>query len=200
MSEEDQASARGSEEESEDVVDVHGKERDDVPMYDLRPLVTIREPELSHRASPLFRTVSQGGLEAQSAELIARLRKALADAEGMPSTSLASVTNAQDGWLRREPESAQQRRRSVGAANGGPTWLEYRQAYEQRLAEGARAIERIRREAVDSSDELDIYPDPRPLFAGGHDPHADRLGPKTKECDNASEAGESRVATGQVKA
>ena len=54
--------------------------------------------------------------------------------------------------------------------------------------------------AVDSSDELDFYPDPPPLFVGGHDPHAGRLGPKTKECDNASEAGESRIVTGQVKA
>ena len=54
--------------------------------------------------------------------------------------------------------------------------------------------------AVDSSDELDFYPDPRPLFAGGQKPHADRLEPqKTKKCDNATRAGTSRRATERAK-
>ena len=54
--------------------------------------------------------------------------------------------------------------------------------------------------AVDSSDELDFYPDLRPSFVGGQKPHADRPGPQTEKCDNAREAGESRGWTRQVKA
>ena len=52
------------------------------------------------------------------------------------------------------------------------------------------------RDAVDSSDELDFHPDPRPLLAGGHDQHADRLEPKTRKYEVARGADKSRV-TGQ---
>ena len=44
------------------------------PGYDLRPRVTTREQERSHQASPLFQTVIEGRLGAQSADLIAHLR------------------------------------------------------------------------------------------------------------------------------
>ena len=59
-----------------------------------------------------------------------------------------------------------------------PTWMEYHQRHAQQLAEGRRAIERIARDAVDSSNEPDIYLDPHPLLDGGR-ARADRLGPES---------------------
>ena len=51
-------------------------------------------------------------------------------------------------------------------------------------------------EAVDSSDELDFYPDPHPLLAGGHEPYAGRLDPKTRKCET-TRAAERSLWTGQ---
>ena len=63
---------------------------------------------------------------------------------------------------------------------------------EVQMNEGARAIEHIAIEAADSSDELDIPPDPRTLLAGGHDQHADRLGPETRKYEAVRGAEKSR--------
>ena len=85
---------------------------------------------------------------------------------------------------------------AINAEEQLPTWMEYHQRHTQQLDEGRRAIERIARNAVDASNEPDIHPDPHPLLVGGHDPHAGRLDPKTRECETARAAGRS-LWTGQ---
>ena len=54
--------------------------------------------------------------------------------------------------------------------------------------------------AVDTSNEPDIHPDPRLLSAGGQMPYAGRLDPLTEKCDNARAAGIDRGRTGQNEA
>ena len=159
-----------SDSEEEAIEAAIGQSGDDV-RYSFRPSVTTRERELRHRASPLFPTVSRGGLEAQSAELMARLRKTLADAEKMLSAPKMSVANALDGRSRREP--VKETRGSTALRN-----------------------DQVDREAVDSSSEPYIYMDPHLLLAGGQMPHAGRLGPKTRECET-TRAAERSLWTGQ---
>ena len=53
--------------------------------------------------------------------------------------------------------------------------------------------------AADSGDEPYTSTGLRPLLAGGQEPHAVRLDPKTRMCDKAAGAGKSRGATGQAK-
>ena len=80
-----------------------------------------------------------------------------------------------------------------------PTWLEYQRRHADELDEGRRAIARIATLAADSGDELYISTGLRPLLAGGQEPHAVRMDPKTRMCDNATATGISRRgATGQT--
>jgi len=79
-----------------------------------------------------------------------------------------------------------------------PTWIEYQRRHADELDEGRRAIERIAAGAAYTSDEPYIYTGPRSLLVGRHDQHAVRLGKQTRKCDNASQAGTSHGATGQV--
>ena len=81
-----------------------------------------------------------------------------------------------------------------------PTWEEFHRTVDQRMMEGTRAIEKIAAEAVHAGYELDIYPDPRLLSAGGQKTHAGRLDPLTEKCDNARVAGLGRSITGQSEA
>ena len=171
MENDDTRTYSDSEEEAIEVA--IGESGDDV-RYNLRPSVTTREQGPRHRASPLFPTVSRGGLEAQSAELMARLRKTLADAEKMLSAPKMSVANALAGRSRREP---------VKETRGST----------------ALRKDQVDRETVDSSSEPYIYMDPHLLLAGGQMPHAGRLGPKTRECETARPAERSRW-TGQDQA
>ena len=88
--------------------------------------------------------------------------------------------------------------RVVNLANEGLPWSEYFQRYTRQTVDGWRETE-ARRPAADSSDEPYIYTGPRPLLVGGHDQHAVRMDPQTRKCDNASQAGINRGATGQVR-
>ena len=63
--------------------------------------------------------------------------------------------------------------------------------------EGRLAFERMVSGAVYISDEPYFYTGPRSLLVGRHDQHAVRMGPQTRECDNASRAGTSHGAIGQ---
>ena len=83
----------------------------------------------------------------------------------------------------------------------GMSWLDNHRVFEEQSQAGARAIERIVRPAARVSDELDIYPAPRPLLVEGHrhSRNADRIGPKTRKYEAARWADESRV-TGQERA
>ena len=89
-------------------MDVREEGRDASPRYILCPKGTTRAQERSHQASPLFQTMLQGGLDAQSAELIANLRKTLADTARLLSTPRMSVASALDGGQHRGPEDARQ--------------------------------------------------------------------------------------------
>ena len=80
-----------------------------------------------------------------------------------------------------------------------PTWIEYQRRHAAELDEGRRAIERIAPGAAYTGDEPYIHTGPRPLLVGGQIPHAVRMGPQTRECENASRAGTSRGATGRAK-
>ena len=80
-----------------------------------------------------------------------------------------------------------------------PTWLEYQRRHADELEEGRRAMERIAALAADSGDEPYISTGPRPLLVEGQVPHAVRIDPQTRKCDNASRAGTSRGATGRAK-
>ena len=55
----------------------------------------------------------------------------------------------------------------------------------QELAGREQTVDWTRRRAVGASDEPDFHLDPYPLLVGGHDPHAGRLDPKTRECETA---------------
>ena len=77
-------------------------------------------------------------------------------------------------------------------------WAEYHRRIKEQENEGRRAIERIS-VVADSSDEPYIHMDPHPLLAGGQNPHAGRLGPKTRKYEVARGAEKSRW-TGQDQA
>ena len=72
--------------------------------------------------------------------------------------------------------------------------------FEQRLRNGGQALAKISERVVDTSNELDIYPDPRLLSVGGQKPNADRLDPLIEKCDNARVARMDRSRTGQSEA
>ena len=71
---------------------------------------------LSHRASPLYESISRGGLEAQSARLIAQLRSSMQEQEGMlppPTNELVirrdssrPLDAGRSGINRREPSAS----------------------------------------------------------------------------------------------
>ena len=82
----------------------------------------------------------------------------------------------------------------------GLSWTEYHAMFEQRLRDGERALERISGRTVDTSNELDLHPDPRLLSVGGQRPNADRLDPVTEKCDTARAAGLGSSRTGQSEA
>ena len=88
--------------------------------------------------------------------------------------------------------------RSRMSAEDSPTWLEYQRRHADELDEGRRAMERLAALAADSGDEPYTSTGLRPLLAGGQEPHAVRIDPKTRMCDNAVGAGKSRGATGQT--
>ena len=80
-----------------------------------------------------------------------------------------------------------------------PTWLEYQQRHADELDEGRRAMARLATLAADAGDEPYTSTGLRPLLAGGQEPHAVRMDPKTRMCDNAVATGTSRRgATGQT--
>ena len=80
-----------------------------------------------------------------------------------------------------------------------PTWLEYQRRHVDELDEGRRAMERIAALAADPGDEPYTSTGLRPLLAGGQEPHAVWIDPKTRMCDNATATGKSRRgATGQT--
>ena len=84
------------------------------------------------------------------------------------------------------------------APNEDLPWAEYHRRIEEQKNEGRRAIEKIS-VVADSSDEPYIHMDPRPLLAGGQNPHAGRLGPKTRKYEVSRGAEKSR-RTGQDQA
>ena len=81
----------------------------------------------------------------------------------------------------------------------GMSWLDYHRVFEEQSRAGARAVERLARPAASTSDELDIYPAPRPLLVEGHrhSLYADRLGPVTREWETAGHGADESRATGQ---
>ena len=115
----------------------------------------------------------------------------------MPYTTSAFATRMTPREQPRIEQDAEVRRRTT--ADESPTWLEYQRRHADELDEGRRAIERIAAATVDTGDEPYIYTGPRPLLVGGHDQHAVRMDPQTRKCDNASQAGINRGATGQVR-
>ena len=92
--------------EEEDITDgAHVAGPDGRSGYDLRLRVTTREQERSHQASPLFQTVIEGRLGAQSADLIAHWRQTLTDLfERLLSTPRKTVASALDGGQHRRSE------------------------------------------------------------------------------------------------
>ena len=105
MSDEERTSAH----EGEDGTDDAQEEGQGVrSRYNLRQRMTVREQERSHQSSPLFPSMIQGRLNDQSAELIANLRKTLADTERLLSTPRMSVANALDGGQHRKTRDSQQ--------------------------------------------------------------------------------------------
>ena len=150
MSDEERTSEHGS----EDGLDSTQEEGHDTnPRYNLRPRVTTRAQERSHQTSPLYQTVMQGGLEAQSTELLANLRRTLADTARLLATPRMSVAHMLDGGRHRGPEDARHdgeeaRMELREYSRWGPmddrlpTWKEYHQPPSQQLSEGRRATER----------------------------------------------------------
>ena len=142
----------------------------------------MREQERSHQASPLFQTMIEGRLGAQSAELIANLRKTLADTERLLSTPRTSVASALDGG---------QHRRSEDDLRSGT------EAHRTTSERGKMSYDdRGTRDAVDANDEPYFYTDPCSLLAGRHEPYTDRSEPETRKHEAARGADKSRV-TGQ---
>ena len=93
--------------EDGDSADIALEEGQEVePRYNLRPRATTKAQERGHQTSSLYQTVMQGGLEEQSTQLLANLRKTLADTARLLSTPRMSVANALDGGQHRGPEDA----------------------------------------------------------------------------------------------
>ena len=114
MSDEERTSAH----EGEDGTDDAQEEGQGVrSRYNLRPRVTMREQERSHQSSPLFQSMIHGRLNDQSAELIANLRKTLADTERLLSTPRMSVANALDGGQHRRTQDATGRSGSTSTSS-----------------------------------------------------------------------------------
>ena len=78
--------------------------------------------------------------------------------------------------------------RSALTTMEGLPWTAYHALFEQRLRDGERALEKIADRRVETSNEMDLYPDPRLLSVGGQRQNADRLDPVTEKCDNARAA------------
>jgi hypothetical protein len=107
MSDEERISEHGGEDGTDKVP---GEGHDTNTRYNLRPRVTTRAQERSHQASPLYRTMMQGGLEAQSTELLANLRRTLADNARLLSTPRMTVADALEAGRHRIPEDTRQDR------------------------------------------------------------------------------------------
>ena len=101
MSDEERTSEHGGEDGTDNVP---GEGHDTHARYNLRPRVITRAQERSHQTPPLYQTVMRGELEAQSTELLANLRRTLADTARLLSTPRMTVADALDGGQHRRPE------------------------------------------------------------------------------------------------
>ena len=162
MSNEERTSEHGGEDGTDNVP---GEGHDTHSRYNLRPRVTTRAQEHGHQTSPLYQTVMQGELEAQSAELLANLRRTLADTARLLSTPRTTVADALEAGRHRGPEDLQRSGFEMLSSRG---WM----------AEGRRAIEKIAEGVEYSSDEPDIHLDQRPTLDWGRE--AGRLGPASR--------------------
>ena len=180
MSDEERTSEHGGEDGTDNVP---GEGHDTHTRYNLRPRVTTRAQEHGHQTSPLYQTVMQGDLEARSTELLADLRRTLADTARLLSTPRTTVADALEAGRHRGSEDLRRSGFEILSSRG---WL----------AEGRRVIEKIAEGVEYSSDEPDIHLDPHPLLVGGHKPHAGRLDPKTRKCETIR-AAERSLWTGQ---
>ena len=105
MSDEERTSEHGGEDGS----DIAQEEEQEIrSRYNLRPRGTMRAQERSHQTSPLYQTVMRGGLEAQSTELLANLRKTLTDTARLLATPRMSVADMLDRGRHRGPGDARQ--------------------------------------------------------------------------------------------
>ena len=105
MSDEERTSEHGGEDGTDNVP---GEGHDIHTRYNFRTRVTTRAQERSHQTSPLYQTVMQGDLEAQSTELLANSRRTLADTARLLSTPRMTVADALDGGQHRRPEDTRQ--------------------------------------------------------------------------------------------
>ena len=164
-----------SDKEGEDT-DAEMQEQATASRYNLRPRQTIREQELTHQTSPLFRLMNPGELENDSAALMDNLRRTLAATEAMLTAPSASVTTAAAGLARREFAEGGRNRGTrtqslhvkTPVTTEGLPWMDYHRLFGQRVAEGERAMEALSRPAVDSSNEVVVQLHPRPSLDEGH--------------------------------
>ena len=105
MSDEERTSEHGGEDGTDNVP---GEGHHTHSRYNLRPRATTRAQERSHQTSPLYQTVMQGELEAQSTELLTNLRRTLADTARLLSTPRMTVADALEAGRHRIPEDARQ--------------------------------------------------------------------------------------------
>ena len=91
----------GSDEDGE-ATDAETQEQVRTSRYNLRPRQATGGQETSHQDSPLFHLLNRGGLEKESAALMANLRRTLAATEAMLTTSSASMTTASGGLTQRK--------------------------------------------------------------------------------------------------
>ena len=143
-----------------------------------------------------IRAPEQRVVDERMAYTDARRTRAL-EGFGMPYAAPAFTTRMTPREQPRIALDVNARQRMSG--EDSPTWLEYQRRHADELDEGRRAMERIAALAADSGDEPCTSTGLRPLLAGGQEPHAVRIDPKMRKCDNATAAGKSRRgATGQT--
>ena len=100
----DQETSSGSE-SNEEMVDAAADASEANARYNLRPRVTTRTAEPSHRGSPLYQAANMGELGTQSAELANNLGKTLTSVTQEPPAANASAANVLDSTVRHGPGS-----------------------------------------------------------------------------------------------
>ena len=98
----DQETSSGSE-SNEEMVDAAADASEANARYNLRPRVSTRTAEQSHRGSPLYQAANGGELGTQSAELASHLWKTRTSVAQEPPIANASTANIPDSAVRHGP-------------------------------------------------------------------------------------------------